>query len=287
MAGSLVDQFLIMAQKGTGTNLLNVYKGVPLSFPAKIIEVGDTYLKVITDTYQMVCMYLEKSTLIQSEFLPEIVQAEVIELESKNHMALLSNFQFVEKGIGNRSEVRIQPKDPLAGSIQDKEDLVNFKGELADLSREGIGIYIDRSHFSGRLVYQGAQVDVIIDMPPEYFKITQKSVNETETGFFDRYSRENTRFNPISTSSQKFHTGPLKSETSIDRNLRISAQVVNIHLEKLHDRYRVGLRMNPTGQAFTAISRFITQRQSEIIQEIRELYHLLVSPDGSQSGDLT
>ncbi|MHC1784396.1 MAG: hypothetical protein AB9891_16845 [Anaerolineaceae bacterium] len=280
MAETIMDFFTQMAYKETGTNLLNVYKGVPLSFPAKIIEVGDTYLRVLTDTHQMVSMYLEKSTLIQSEDLPEIVRAEVIELDIKKHMAFLTNFHYVEKGIGNRAEVRIEPKDPLPSQLQDNEEQITLKGELADISREGMGIYLDRANYSSKLIHPNAQLEVIFNLPFEYFKTSDTIKPQSETGLYDRYSRENIRFNPISATGQKHQTGPLHEKLLSVPNIQIKAQVVNIHLEKGHDRFRIGMRMLPNSQAAAVISKFISQRQCEIIQEIRELYQLLVNPEG-------
>ncbi len=277
MIEDIMDRFIKMARSESGTHLLNVYKGVPLSFPAKIVEVGEGYLRVLTDTYQIVCMYLEKSTLIQSELLPEIVQAEVIELDTKKHLALLANFHYVEKGIGNRAEVRIQPKDPLTSEIQDKEEKLTLKGELADISKEGIGIYLERLVFFSKVVYPDAEVDIMIELPGEYILALEKSRQQTEGGVYDRFSRENVRYSPVYPSGQR-HPIPGQTKPLISPNLQIKAKVVNIHFEKAHDRYRVGMRMLPNSQAGSIISRFISQRQSEIIQEIRELYQLLVSP---------
>jgi hypothetical protein len=284
MAETIMDLFKGMANLGTGINLLNVYKGVPLSFPAKIIEVGDSYLRVLSETHQMVSMYLEKSTLIQSEGLPEIVQAEVIELDIRKHLALLANFNYVEKGIGNRAEVRIEPKESLPSELQDKVEQMTLRGELADISREGVGIYIDRANFLSKVIHPNAKLDVIFNLQFEYLQTVEINKPQNETVLYDRFSRENIRFNPVSAAGQKHQTGPLKEKWINVPNLQIKAQVVNIHLEKGHDRYRIGMRMLPDSQAAAVISKFISQRQCEIIQEIRELYQLLVNPeDNAQS----
>jgi hypothetical protein len=280
MVENIMDQFVLMAKNEGGTHLLNVYKGVPLSFPAKIVEVGDGYLRVLSDTYQMVCMYLEKSTLIQSEYLTEIVQAEVIELDVAKKMALLTNFRYVEKGIGNRTEVRIQPKEPVSSEISDKEDSIIIQGELADISREGIGIYIDRMQFPNKLIYPDAFVDIMLELPGDFGKTPAKTKSLGNDGFYDRYARENIRYNPVSNSGvRRYSSSQDVGSWPGAPNIQIKAQVVNIHLERGHGRYRVGMKMRPNSQAFTLISKFISQRQSEIIQEIKELYQLLVSPE--------
>lgn len=279
MAENLKETFLRMAQDEKGTNLLNVYKGVPLSFPAKIIEVGDAYIRVLTETHQMVSMYLEKSTLIQSGYLPNIVLAEVIELDIKKHLALLANFRFMQKGIGDRAEVRIEPKDPLPSELQVKEEQMMLKGELADISREGLGIYLDRELFSGKIIHPNALLDVMFTLPFEFSQSTDHAKNQAGTGFYDRYARENIRFNPVVGNSPKFQTGPLHRRQS-QPDIQVKAKVVNIHLEIGRDRYRIGMKMAPNSQAAMVISKFISQRQCEIIQEIRELYQLLVNPEG-------
>jgi hypothetical protein len=284
MADDIMTLFLQMAVSQKHTNLLNVYKGVPLSFSAKIVEVGDSYLRVLTDTYQMVSMYLEKKTLIQAELLPEIVQAEVIELNPQKRMAVLANFSYVERGIGNRTEVRIQPRDPLTSEIQDKQENISLQGELADISRDGLGVYLDRRQFSSKLIYPEAQININLELPEEYLKDLPKNKIQPTSGFYDRYSRENIRFNPAEIKGQK------RLSSSKEGNgdhwigspaINITATVVNIHLEKTHNRYRIGMRILPTNQSSSLIARFISQRQSEIIQEIRELYQLIVNPENS------
>lgn len=278
MAENLKEIFLRMAQEEGGTNLLNVYKGVPLSFPAKIIEVGDAYIRVLTETHQMVSMYLEKSTLIQSGQLPNIVLAEVIELDIKKHLALLANFRYMQKGIGDRAEVRIEPKDPLPSELQDKEEQMNIKGELADISREGLGIYLERGLFSSKIIHPNALLDVMFTLPFEYTQSLDQTKNQAGSGYYDRFARENIRFNPVVENSPRFHTGPLKKRHTMP-DIQVKAKVVNIHLEMGRDRYRIGMKMAPNSQAAVVISKFISQRQCEIIQEIRELYQLLVNPD--------
>jgi hypothetical protein len=278
MAENLKEIFLRMAQDDKGTNLLNVYKGVPLSFPAKIIEIGDAHIRVLTETHQMVSMYLEKSTLIQSGLLPNIVLAEVIELDIKQHHALLANFRFMQKGIGDRSEVRIEPKEPLPSAVQDKEEQMNLKGELADISREGLGIYLDRDLFSAKVIHPNALLDVMFTLPFEFAQSLDQTKNQSGTGFYDRYARENVRFNPVGNNSPRFHTGPLRKRETLS-DIQVKAKVVNIHLEMGRDRYRIGMKMAPDSQAAMVISKFISQRQCEIIQEIRELYQLLVNPE--------
>ena len=63
MAESIMDLFKKMIASGGEANLFNVYKGVPLSFPAKIVSIGDDALNVLTDSYQTVCMYIEKKNV--------------------------------------------------------------------------------------------------------------------------------------------------------------------------------------------------------------------------------
>lgn len=280
MAEDLMALFSQMANSQKHTNLLNVYKGVPLAFPAKIVEVGDTYLRVLTDTYQMVSMYLEKKTLIQSDLLPEIVLAEVIELNPLKRMALLSNFSYVEKGIGNRTEVRIQPKDPVASEIHDIQENITLQGVLADISRDGLGVYMERRKFSSKLIYPNAQININLELPEEYLKDLPKNKIQPVSGYFDRYSRENIRFNPVAGKDQKHLSSSKESRADHwigSSAINITVVVVNVHLEKTHNRYRIGMKILPTNQSSSLISRFISQRQSEIILEIREIYQLLVS----------
>ncbi|MDR3574134.1 MAG: hypothetical protein P4L50_09740 [Anaerolineaceae bacterium] len=278
MAETILDLLKKLAASGNEIYLLNVYKGVPLSYAAKIIEVSDFYARVLTDTYQTVGMYIEKTTYIQSQWLPDILRADVIELDSREKTAILANFSYVTNGIGKRMQVRIQPKETLEGSIQNIQDNRIVRAELADISQEGFAFYLPKLMFSQREYFKGAQLKVTLQLPGDY-KINQSKTDvAADNNSGDRFSRNNVRNNPVnSQGSRSIGVLPGNAFTSYLSNPKIVIRgiVANIRAEETHARYRIGARILSTDPPWPLIPQFISQRQAEIIKEIRLMGELL------------
>jgi hypothetical protein len=196
MSDEFLAQLNDLAASRAEINLLNVFEGVPLSFSAKILGFRENSIDVLTDQHQAVCMFFEKKTFIQSKRLPEILQADVLGLDPIQRIATLSNFSRVKSGIGNRLLVRVQPKDPLEGSIKNQHGKPVMRGELADISQDGIAIYLPEEQFTPTQFYPGANLTVSLRLPGVYVTRLPKtgiSSNEAAPGRFDR---SNVRYSP-------------------------------------------------------------------------------------------
>jgi hypothetical protein len=278
MAETILELFNKLTASGSEIYLLNVYKGVPLSYAAKIIEVSDYYIRVLTDNYQTVGMYIEKMTYIQSKWLPEILRAEVIELDSREKTARLANFSYVTSGIGKRMQVRIQPKERLEGDIQNTQDNRLVRAELADISQDGLAFYLPKLMFSQREYFKGAQIKVTLYLPGEYKTNQQKTDLSLDKASGDRFSRNNVR--NITVNSQVPRATGTQPGGAYNRfvsnpKVVIRAMVANVRLEETHSRYRIGAHFLSTDPPWPLIPQFIAQRQAEIVKEIRMMGELL------------
>jgi hypothetical protein len=279
MTQNMIELIKNLAISGEEAYLFNVYKGIPLSFPAKIVEIGDSSLKVLTDSYQTLCMYMEKRTYIQSQALPEVLQAEVIELDSLERLAVLANFSPAESGIGRRMQVRIPPRNPMEGNIQDQEENYVVRGELADISPNGAAIYLPAGIFSVEQFHKGAVVTISLTLPGEFTTgMPAAAEAQLDHSSDDPFTRETRRVAAVSGQ------GPEPDSTQpnaaglqhvVDPDLSIEAEVAYLHAEEFHNRYRIGVRFMPGEAARSLISQFIVQRQAEIVHEIKVMYELL------------
>ena len=278
MAETILDLLNKLSASGSEIYLLNVYKGVPLSYAAKIIEVSERYIRVLTDTYQTVGMYIEKTTYIQSQWLPEILKADVIELDSRQKTAILANLSYVTNGIGKRMQVRIQPKEPMEGNIQNIQDNRIVRAELADISQEGLAFYLPKLMFSQREYFKGAQIRVSLQLPGEY-KISQAKTDlSADNEASNRFSRNNVRNTPVSSQTTRgagILQGSAYTRYISNPKILIRGLVANLRLEEAHGRYRIGARILSTDPPVPLIPQFIVQRQGEIIKEIRLMSELL------------
>ena len=280
MAGNWLEIFAGLSAADKEINLLNVFKGVPLSFPAKITNVERDYISVLTDTHQAVCMYLEKFTYIQSLEFPEIVRAEVFDLDAKKQIAVLGAFSEVKSDIGSRNLVRIQPQEPLEGQIQLPENDLIERGELADISQNGLAVYVSKGLLGFWRLAKGDELIITMELPGDY-TVGEYRVDSAlnDSASIDRFAKDNIRFSPVpSRESRKYEYASSSAQAHKIRNpkFRIKAAIANIIPEPNGDRYRIGLRMLSTDLPRSIITQFIAQRQSEIIREIKTLYDLLV-----------
>ena len=277
MADKWIEYFKEIFSAGKEISLLNVFKGIPLSFPAKIEQIDENHIHVCTENHQAVCMYLEKSTYIQSDMLPEVLRADVIDLDAENHLATLGNFSQVKSDIGSRHLVRIQPQEPLEGDIQlTVEDSVE-RGELADISQNGLGIYVNSSFMNVWRVSKGDELIVSLRLPGVYSIGEYRSDFLDENTPIDRFARDNIRFSPVpNREAKKKDYGAMPVHKVSNPKFRIKAIIANITQEKAIDRYRIGMRILSAEPSRTIITQFIAQRQSEIIREIKTLYGMLI-----------
>ncbi len=279
MVDQWMDIFQALFAAGKEVNLLNVYKGVPLSFPAKIVQVDESFLHVETDNHQAVCMYLEKATFVQSTALVDILRAEVIGLDAKQHIATLGNFSKVEQDIGNRNLVRIQPQEPLEGDVRLPSDDQVERGELADLSQNGLAIFMTRKTVEYWRLQIGQELVVALNLPGAFtigeYRVEPLNNNQP----IDRFARDNIRYSPVPSRELKKSElpGPVTPARKVmNPRFLIKASIVNLGLDSDRERYRIGMRILSTDPPRPLISQFIAKRQSEIIREIKSLYSMLL-----------
>ncbi|MFZ5809100.1 MAG: hypothetical protein ACOY16_07450 [Chloroflexota bacterium] len=264
--------------------LLNVYQGVPIAFPAAIVYVGQSSITVRTEKYQLVCLYQERLTHIQYPGFPGVIRARVNRIEPSSLQAELHEFEYVKEGVGERRSVRVWPKEGVTGELHLTDRVETLKGELADISLDGMGIYLSETEYASKLLRQGRKIAVVFRLPGVY---QIQSPKRYESGYGsepNRYDRSQLRLSTIHTpvgGSEREDAGAIKVVHSPE--LEIQGIVSNIYTEANTRRCRVGIRLLPDENYRTMVSQFISQRQSEIIQEINAIYRLLTRETGKLS----
>jgi hypothetical protein len=255
--------------------LLNIFQGVPIAYPATITSIGSDSISVITEKYQMVCLYRDKETFIQNPELHSVVKARVSNLYISQLQATLTDFSYVENGIGDRRQVRVLPKEQVTGGLQiaDRSEMIG--GELADISLEGIGIYIPEKEFSPRSFRHGRKVAINYRLIGT-FQLPQPKRYESQ------YSRDPTRrFDRSQLRLSSIHTTELSGDQGASArlvyspDLEVQGLIANISYDAVNKRYRLGVHLHPDEQYRAIVAQFVAQRQSELIQEITSLYKLI------------
>jgi len=128
-------------KEGSVVNLTNYYRGLPVSYPAKILGVERGNLDLDVNVQQAVAMESDRYTLIRSTLFPDPIVAQVQYINVKKHVASLSKLCFVEILAEKRGAVRLNLDPPVKITLQSQDQVID--GELVDLSLQGIAVTVD------------------------------------------------------------------------------------------------------------------------------------------------
>ena len=270
------DELIRVFQKITQNNqyirLLNIYKGLPINNEATITKIESAYIEVETDRYQTVCLFLDRETFIQSHHFQYTIKARVYKVDPEKKRAILYGFETVQSGIGERSQVRVEPDEPISAVLQVKDAMSTIQGELADISQNGIGLSIDRDFFSPRHFRIGSELSVALKLP-ETALTEKRNTSGLDSGYnpMARFSREQMRISQVvrSSNTPRKNTSSLKIDSF---NLKTTGNIVNVRPSLSSNQYRIGLKINGDDRTRLILTNFISQRQSEIIRELKTMY---------------
>ncbi len=276
-----IETFQLINQTSKSIRLMNVYKGVPIAYEADVLEVKDEEILIQTDPKQIVCLYRERQTYIQSEQLPEILRARVTNIDLHSLQATLSEFSPSPGYLGDRNHVRVQPKDPIRGQITTKELIEPVEAELADISVDGLAVYIPHLNYQPRLYRIGGGISVLLRLPGTYEVIGRKTgvTPHPPNDPIARFNRESLRLYHLPSLTRPA-SNPLNDMMRRQMpypEMDIQGIIVNSRPEAAFGRYRVGARILSDDQSRNIIGHFIMQRQSEIIRELQEISMLISS----------
>jgi len=251
-----------IARKQSEIKLLNIFKGLPITYGVRINSVGESEIQVHSNKYQLACLYYQRETYLQAEELPSVIYSQVVSLHLGREDATLTDLEMAPNSIGNRTQIRVEPGEPLVASLQFNGSGSEFFVPLADISGEGAGAYFEDYMFPARLCRPGNEFMMTISLPD----IVSQKIKRLST-------------KPLmeGQSIKSFlNTGSLKSQ---DNKVAIMTQgkIVSVHPEYHSKRYRVGMRLFFKDLSRTVILHYISQRQSEIIRDLSVLSNELYS----------
>ena len=126
-----VDPYRLLeqiARNRSEIKLLNIYKGLPISHDVRINSIDNAEIQVLSNRHQLACLYHQRETYLQGAELPFILRSQVVSLHLGRESAILTNIVVAQNGIGERTQIRVEPDEPLLA-------VVKFDGSSADFSR--------------------------------------------------------------------------------------------------------------------------------------------------------
>ncbi len=201
-----------------GFRLVNYYKGLPLSYPATLVEVDRGLLEVDVHKQQAVALENNRVTFIKCDYFDSAMVAQAQNVNVRNMTASLRDFAFVQIMAESRNSLRLELEPQTDAEMRWQGTLT--PGKAIELSLGGVSIRsLERCEIPER-----SEVALKVMVP----NLLQGSVSKLET----------------------------------------KATLVRISKEDGWDICRFCIV--PDQQSEALISRFIFQRQVEIIRELKE-----------------
>ena len=112
-------------------SMLNYYKGIPINYPASILDIDNEFVEFETHAYQAVAIRHDQSTFIKSHHLRQEILAEVFFVKLPACEVSLKNFLYTQVFAENRNYVRVAL--PKSREIEIDYAHQQVKGQLVDV----------------------------------------------------------------------------------------------------------------------------------------------------------
>ena len=259
----ILQVFRQLAKNRSEIKLLNIYKGLPISYDTSIDSVDENGVQVRSNRHQIACLYYQGESYFQGKDIPFIIKSQVMSLNLAQENAIFSDFEVIKNNIGSRTQIRVEPHEPLVVSVQFDGSGSDSLVPLADISAEGASLYFETFLFPSRLAQPGNQFTMTIALPDSISHKIKKLSQKPVSG----------NWKPGLTSRTSLPEGQ-------DGQIVITAhgRVIAVQPEFQLSRYRVSTKLYFKDLSRMVILQYISQRQTEIIQDLRtlseELYRL-------------
>ncbi len=120
--------------------ILNIYHGLVINTPSKILKITKEYIYIRFDSLQGVVINIEKRTVLQSPVFLQDIEATVKKIDLTKKIAILENFKFLKTNANSRkySRVTTSTKTPISMLVNG----ATVNGYILDLSIKSIAIKI-------------------------------------------------------------------------------------------------------------------------------------------------
>lgn len=160
----LMTQFHQLMETGQSVELVNIYRGIPVSSQASIQSVDQGYVTLQVGDLQAISMFLEGKTYLHSPDLPEFYRATVIEVDVPKKLAVLSEFTTAGDSVEKRASIRVQPDEFIDVAIDFEGH--HTTGKLADISINGLGVFsFDTYVYSDPLLSSTDDAAITLKLP--------------------------------------------------------------------------------------------------------------------------
>ena len=141
----ILEDLLYISSQNRTLNLISNFRGIPINLSASIIRCSFTSKKARLCIHhrQIISLKATDQILVQSDLFPEMVVADIDQVNLQSKIINLQNLRYVTGSMGNRKNVRVQPENPLHTEIITSLGY-NLLGEVIDISLDGLSIQLKK-----------------------------------------------------------------------------------------------------------------------------------------------
>jgi len=145
----------------TEFKLLNIYNGLVISTPSKILKRTKEGIYISFEQLQGVVMGIEKETILQSSIFLQDILASIKVINHKKKIAVLEKFKFLSTNANARKFARVTTSRVIPISLNIGSSIIN--GQIIDLSIKSIAI---KSRYSKKVEsFKGEDVSIVFNIP--------------------------------------------------------------------------------------------------------------------------
>lgn len=133
---------ILSSHTGETVKLINYFKGIPLSYPAKIVSVTRGVVDLDLPEVQAYAVEQARSAFIRSPLFKHDLFAKAQYVNVKKKAATLSAFSYVEIMAERRNFVRVQVEPPSLVALEASQGMI--EGTLFDISLSGFSVEIEQ-----------------------------------------------------------------------------------------------------------------------------------------------
>ncbi len=126
---------------GSKVSLTNYYRGLPITYPAKVLGVERGNIDLDVYPQQAIVIASDHYTLIRSKFFSYPIVAHVQYVNIKKHLVSVNKLSFVEIMAEKRGAVRLDLEPPIRATIQYEDQAI--AGNLVDISTQGLAVSVN------------------------------------------------------------------------------------------------------------------------------------------------
>ena len=158
---NIIDIFYRIKNSGAKIKFMNLYKGVPITYEAEILDIDGDEIVFRTDPMQELAMKLDgKAFIVKNDFFDKHVKADIVYSNFANNTVILNNFIYLlNMPASQREFVRVHPNTVAHVALSKNEKEITV-GKLFDLSINGLGVVSEENHG----LHIGAKVNITFDL---------------------------------------------------------------------------------------------------------------------------